>query len=220
VTNTTTDPARWQLVKDLLAQALDLAPEERARFLDGACAGDPGLRSEIESLLAFSQDAEARLHSLPQDWIADAALAPGRSWIGRRLGLPRLIGFDMGGTSTDVSLIDGDLPRRFEHLIAGVRLLQPMLDPVEHGALVVGALGFQRAADQLAGVMQLAARGGERLDLGRARLGDLGGEVIDGARLRLRDRGHAEKAGDHDDADCDQDADLHQAPRGENPCVG
>jgi 5-oxoprolinase (ATP-hydrolysing) len=52
----------------------------------------------------------------------------GMGWIGRRLGLPRLIGFDMGGTSTDVSLIDEDLPRRFEHIIAGVRLLQPMLD--------------------------------------------------------------------------------------------
>ena len=52
----------------------------------------------------------------------------GMGWIGRRLGVERLIGFDMGGTSTDVSLIDGDLPRRFEHVIAGVRLLQPMLD--------------------------------------------------------------------------------------------
>jgi 5-oxoprolinase (ATP-hydrolysing) len=52
----------------------------------------------------------------------------GMGWIGRRSNVTRLIGFDMGGTSTDVSLIDGDLPRRFEHLIAGVRLLQPMLD--------------------------------------------------------------------------------------------
>ena len=52
----------------------------------------------------------------------------GMGWIGRQLGLPRLIGFDMGGTSTDVSLIDEELPRRFEHIIAGVRLLQPMLD--------------------------------------------------------------------------------------------
>ncbi|TLY78713.1 MAG: 5-oxoprolinase [Gammaproteobacteria bacterium] len=52
----------------------------------------------------------------------------GMAWIGRRLGVSRLIGFDMGGTSTDVSLIDGDVPHRFEHLIAGTRLLQPMLD--------------------------------------------------------------------------------------------
>ena len=52
----------------------------------------------------------------------------GIRWVGERLGLPKLIGFDMGGTSTDVSLIDGELPQRFEHLIAGVRLAQPMLD--------------------------------------------------------------------------------------------
>src|ERR1700704_3309387 len=52
----------------------------------------------------------------------------GMHWVGERLGYPRLIGFDMGGTSTDVSLIDGELPQRFEHLIAGVRLSQPMLD--------------------------------------------------------------------------------------------
>ena len=52
----------------------------------------------------------------------------GMHWVGQRLQSPRLIGFDMGGTSTDVSLIDGELPQRFEHLIAGVRLAQPMLD--------------------------------------------------------------------------------------------
>src|ERR1700722_1697581 len=52
----------------------------------------------------------------------------GMGWVGRRLSVTRLIGFDMGGTSTDVSLIDGELPRRFEHVIAGVRLQQPMLD--------------------------------------------------------------------------------------------
>jgi 5-oxoprolinase (ATP-hydrolysing) len=52
----------------------------------------------------------------------------GMRWVGERAGIPRLIGFDMGGTSTDVSLIDGELPQRFEHTIAGVRLTQPMLD--------------------------------------------------------------------------------------------
>ena len=52
----------------------------------------------------------------------------GMQWVGERLRLPRLIGFDMGGTSTDVSLIDGELPQRFEHLIGGVRIAQPMLD--------------------------------------------------------------------------------------------
>ncbi|HEY3784574.1 MAG TPA: hydantoinase B/oxoprolinase family protein [Steroidobacteraceae bacterium] len=52
----------------------------------------------------------------------------GMRWIGERLGMSSLIGFDMGGTSTDVSLLDGELPRRFEHTIGGVRLQSPMLD--------------------------------------------------------------------------------------------
>ncbi|HEY2399491.1 MAG TPA: hydantoinase/oxoprolinase family protein, partial [Steroidobacteraceae bacterium] len=52
----------------------------------------------------------------------------GMQWIGNQLGTRKLVGFDMGGTSTDVSLLDGELPRRFEHVIAGVRLQSPMLD--------------------------------------------------------------------------------------------
>jgi len=43
-------------------------------------------------------------------------------------GLTRLIGFDMGGTSTDVSLYTGELPRRFVSEIDGVRLQAPMMD--------------------------------------------------------------------------------------------
>ena len=43
-------------------------------------------------------------------------------------GRPRLIGFDMGGTSTDVSLYAGELPRRFATEIDGVRLQAPMMD--------------------------------------------------------------------------------------------
>ena len=42
----------------LLEQALALPPEARAVFLDGACAGDNGLRNELASLLS-AQDAES-----------------------------------------------------------------------------------------------------------------------------------------------------------------
>ncbi|HEY9023433.1 MAG TPA: serine/threonine-protein kinase, partial [Burkholderiaceae bacterium] len=86
MTDTTTDPARWQQVKDLLAQALELAPAERARFLDLACGGDRSLRAEIDSLLAFSGDADGRADTLPPVWPEDAAQAARRNWIGRRLG--------------------------------------------------------------------------------------------------------------------------------------
>jgi 5-oxoprolinase (ATP-hydrolysing) len=47
---------------------------------------------------------------------------------GAASGLERLIGLDMGGTSTDVSLYSGSLPRRFTTEIDGVRLQAPMLD--------------------------------------------------------------------------------------------
>ena len=43
-------------------------------------------------------------------------------------GRPRLIAFDMGGTSTDVALYDGALPQRFETSVAGVRLQAPMMN--------------------------------------------------------------------------------------------
>jgi 5-oxoprolinase (ATP-hydrolysing) len=47
---------------------------------------------------------------------------------GARLGLTHLVAFDMGGTSTDVSVFDGEVPRRYEHELAGVRLQAPLLD--------------------------------------------------------------------------------------------
>jgi 5-oxoprolinase (ATP-hydrolysing) len=69
-----------------------------------------------------------RFHAMSSVLSGPAGGLIGMHWVGQRLNYPRLIGFDMGGTSTDVSLIDGELPQRFEHLIAGVRLAQPMLD--------------------------------------------------------------------------------------------
>ena len=48
--------------------------------------------------------------------------------IAERLGRPKLIAFDMGGTSTDVALYDGAFPQRFETLVAGVRLQAPMMN--------------------------------------------------------------------------------------------
>ncbi len=42
-------------------------------------------------------------------------------------GFPRIIGFDMGGTSTDVSHYAGTYERSFETVVAGVRLRAPML---------------------------------------------------------------------------------------------
>ncbi len=45
----------------------------------------------------------------------------------RRAGFDQVIGFDMGGTSTDVSHYDGDYERAFETEVAGVRMRAPMM---------------------------------------------------------------------------------------------
>ena len=42
-------------------------------------------------------------------------------------GITKLIGFDMGGTSTDVAHYDGEYERSFETLVAGVRMRAPMM---------------------------------------------------------------------------------------------
>jgi 5-oxoprolinase (ATP-hydrolysing) len=47
---------------------------------------------------------------------------------GQQSGTSKLIGFDMGGTSTDVSHFAGEYEREFETHVAGVRLRVPMMN--------------------------------------------------------------------------------------------
>src|SRR5579883_3088392 len=51
----------------------------------------------------------------------------GMAETGRQAGFARLIGFDMGGTSTDVSHFAGAFERTFETEVAGVRMRAPMM---------------------------------------------------------------------------------------------
>ncbi|MEX0751994.1 MAG: hydantoinase B/oxoprolinase family protein, partial [Xanthobacteraceae bacterium] len=51
----------------------------------------------------------------------------GMAQTGREAGFGRLIGFDMGGTSTDVSHYAGEYERAFETEVAGVRMRAPMM---------------------------------------------------------------------------------------------
>ena len=107
-----------------------LAPPLGA-YLEGLAAQlralDPGARLELMQSNGGLAALE-RFRALASVLSGPAGGLIGMAWIGAQAGVERLIGFDMGGTSTDVSLLDGELPRRFEHLIAGVRLQQTMLD--------------------------------------------------------------------------------------------
>ena len=49
-------PARWQRVKEIVADALDHSAADRPVFIAGACADDDFLRREVESLLVHSEE--------------------------------------------------------------------------------------------------------------------------------------------------------------------
>jgi serine/threonine-protein kinase len=61
-------------LEELLAEALDLPPDEREAFLDVACAGNATLRAEISELLALHDEAEEFFDELSGDIAAAGPL--------------------------------------------------------------------------------------------------------------------------------------------------
>ena len=57
---------RWRRVEEVVGEALERGPAHRAAFLDAACASDPELRREVESLLA-AHDSSGALDALAAD---------------------------------------------------------------------------------------------------------------------------------------------------------
>jgi 5-oxoprolinase (ATP-hydrolysing) len=97
---------------------------------------------QVAEALSLGHACERLLFMQSNGGLTDAALFQGRDAIlsgpaggivgmvrtGEAAGFERLIGFDMGGTSTDVSHYAGLYERTFETEVAGVRLRAPMMD--------------------------------------------------------------------------------------------
>ena len=84
-------PERWQQVKGVLQQVLELPPPHRAAFLNQACDGDEPLRLEVESLL-MNEEAGAEGFLETPLWtsaVFEAALSD--SWVGRRIGAYEIV---------------------------------------------------------------------------------------------------------------------------------
>jgi 5-oxoprolinase (ATP-hydrolysing) len=100
----------------------------------------PVLRRYVDRLSAELRDTRL-LFMQSNGGLTDAAVFRGKDSIlsgpaggvvgaihtSRMAGFDRIIGFDMGGTSTDVSHFAGDLERVFETEVAGVRIRAPMM---------------------------------------------------------------------------------------------
>jgi 5-oxoprolinase (ATP-hydrolysing) len=105
----------------------------------------PILRRYVEQVagaLDMGRACERLLFMQSNGGLTDASLFQGKDAIlsgpaggivgmvktGEAAGYDKLIGFDMGGTSTDVSHYAGEYERSFETEVAGVRMRAPMMD--------------------------------------------------------------------------------------------
>jgi len=147
-----------------------------------------------------------------------AAGVIGASAAASRVGVDRIITFDMGGTSTDVALVDGDVQYRNEWEIAGLPLNVPAIDIHTVGA-GGGSLAYRDAGGALKVGPQSAGADPGPACYGRGRratvtdadvvLGRLVPEAFLGGRMRLeveRARGALQELGERLGLDAEQAA--------------
>lgn len=82
----------------------------------------------LQSNGGFMTAAEARRHAVRTVLSGPAGGVIGCWETARRSGFPKVLGFDMGGTSSDVSLADGAPRLTVESVVDGIPIKAPMLD--------------------------------------------------------------------------------------------
>jgi serine/threonine protein kinase len=106
-------PERLEHIQALYSDAVALNPQERAAFLDGACAGDVDLRKEIDSLLAYQPRAETYLDKPAFEVAARSLAGEGADvLVDRRLGRYQLLSLvGRGGMGDVYCAVDSRLNR-------------------------------------------------------------------------------------------------------------
>ena len=86
-------PESWQRLEPILDRVFELPPEERAAYLDQACAADPQLRRDAETLLAAHRDSTSFLEApAAAVLLADHEIeAAANSRIGTTIGAYRIV---------------------------------------------------------------------------------------------------------------------------------
>ena len=129
---------RWVSLSAELAPLIKLVPRAETAVVDAyltpiletylagvaAALGEGSLHVMTSAgglVRAAAFRAKDGLLSGPAGGVVGAARA------GRRSGFPRVIAFDMGGTSTDVARYDGDFEYLFEHRVGDAHLVAPAL---------------------------------------------------------------------------------------------
>ena len=85
-------PERWQQVEEIFQAAVDLGPTERERYVSQACAADPSLKRDVETLLLQHDSAAGQLADRPSYGSTELSAIESFDYddedpmIGRRLG--------------------------------------------------------------------------------------------------------------------------------------
>lgn len=90
-------------------------------------AGEPGPTLQF-MMSSGGLTAADRFHGKDAILSGPAGGVVGMAETGRKAGFDKVIGFDMGGTSTDVAHFSDEFERAFETEVAGVRLRAPMME--------------------------------------------------------------------------------------------
>jgi eukaryotic-like serine/threonine-protein kinase len=96
---------RWATLTRIYQAAVDRAANERTDFLDEACAGDEGLRQEVQSLLAYEEEAESFMAVPALDVAVNALTTRGETTlVGRVIGHYHIVSFPGAGGMGEVYL--------------------------------------------------------------------------------------------------------------------
>ncbi|HJT71193.1 MAG TPA: serine/threonine-protein kinase [Terriglobales bacterium] len=143
---------KWQMVREVLDGAIALAQHERPPYLDEKCAGNPELRSEVESLLRSHERAGDGFLSNPAvDLKSLVGCADGKStYAGRSIGAYEIaeeIGRGGMGDVYRAARVDGQYEKQVAIKLVRIGLDSPfLLERFRHERQILASLDHPNIA--------------------------------------------------------------------------